>query len=208
MKSVRLWMMCLALLIGAMSCRAHVRGTAVGHAPTLVWIDGFWVVEGHHEPVFYSSHYYWRFHAGIWYRSHSHTDGWEQTDEVPAEIKSVDEPGKYVGYHGPTDAKRSDGPPDKAGGPPDHAPAHGVHGTQPGHNKDGDGPGHSGDDHGKSGDDHGKPDKDDKGKPDKADKDDKGKSGDDKAKGKSGEDHGDKDGGSGDKGKGKGKGGK
>ena len=139
----------LALSAGTLGCRAHVSATGHAHAtaaPVLVWVDGVWVVEDYQEPVFYHSHYYWRWYGGVWYRSNVHTGGWVRVDVVPDRVRRVERPERFVRWHAEAGMRRhtdrtppADEPEetaDDAGrghGPPDHAPAHGVRGTQPGH---------------------------------------------------------------------------
>jgi hypothetical protein len=140
----------LALSLGSLgACRAHVSATGSGHAhaePVLVWVDGVWVVEDYQEPVFYHSHYYWRYNGGVWYRSNVHTGSWVRVDVVPDRVRVIDRPERFVRWHAEVGARKHTGstpPPDepemvddhpgRGHGPPDHAPAHGLHGTQPGH---------------------------------------------------------------------------
>lgn len=78
---------------GTMSARAHVR------TPTLVYVSpGVQVVEDYHEPVFYSDGYYWRYHGGVWYRSHVHYGSWARVTVVPHRIRRIDRPHVYVHY--------------------------------------------------------------------------------------------------------------
>jgi hypothetical protein len=140
----------LALSLGSLgACRAHVSATGSGHAhaePVLVWVDGVWVVEDYQEPVFYHSHYYWRYDGGVWYRSSVHTGGWVRVDVVPDRVRVIDRPERFVRWHAEAGARKHTGstpPPDepemvddhpgRGNGPPDHAPAHGVRGPEPGH---------------------------------------------------------------------------
>lgn len=144
----------LALSVGSLgACRAQVRASGTAQAePVLVWVDGVWVVEDYHEPVFYTDSYYWRFYGGVWYRSQSHSSGWIRVDVVPDRVRRIDTPTRYVRWRAEAGARRHKGntpppaqpadepvvdetTPDRGQGPPDHAPAHGVRGTQPGHNK-------------------------------------------------------------------------
>src|SRR5690349_16418452 len=131
----------LALSLGTLgACRAHVSATGHGHAhaePVLVWVDGVWVVEDYDEPVFYHSHYYWRYNGGVWYRSNVHTGGWVRIDVVPDRVRVIDRPERFVRWHAEVGARKHTGstpPPDepemvddhpgRGHGPPDHAPAH------------------------------------------------------------------------------------
>ena len=122
----------LAVATGATSgCVARVHGSArttavVEAEPSLVLVDGVWVVEDYDEPVFYDEGFYWRFYGGVWYRSNVHHGNWVRVDVVPVRVRSIDRPTRFVRYRAPANAE-------KRRGPPDHAPAHGVRGDQPGH---------------------------------------------------------------------------
>ncbi len=122
----------LAVATGATSgCVARVHGSArttavVEAEPSLVLVDGVWVVEDYDEPVFYDEGFYWRFYGGVWYRSGVHHGNWVRVDVVPVRVRSIDRPTRFVRYRAPANAE-------KRRGPPDHAPAHGVRGDQPGH---------------------------------------------------------------------------
>ena len=143
----------LAVATGALSgCVArvhgHARTTAVVEAePSLVLVDGVWVVEDYNEPVFYDEGYYWRFYGGVWYRSNVHTGNWIRIDVVPNRVRAIDRPTRFVRFHAAANMQKRRGPPrgDEGPGrdmdhrgPPDHAPAHGVRGDQPGHDGKGD----------------------------------------------------------------------
>ena len=134
--------MLLAVAIGASSgCVARVHGqartTAVVEAePSLVLVDGVWVVEDYDEPVFYDEGFYWRFYGGVWYRSSVHHGNWVRVDVVPVRVRAIDRPTRFVRFRAAANAQKRRGPPPRGeagGGPPDHAPAHGVRGDQPGH---------------------------------------------------------------------------
>jgi hypothetical protein len=143
----------LAVATGASSgCVARVHGrastTVVAEAePSLVLVDGVWVVEDYDEPVFYDEGYYWRFYGGVWYRSNVHTGNWIRIDVVPNRVRAIDRPTRFVRFHAAANMQKRRGPPrgndgptsdmDRRG-PPDHAPAHGVRGDQPGHDGKGD----------------------------------------------------------------------
>jgi hypothetical protein len=134
----------LAVATGAMSgCVARVHGhartsTVVEAEPSLVLVDGVWVVEDYDEPVFYDEGYYWRFYGGVWYRSNVHHGNWVRIDVVPVRVRAIDRPTRFVRFRAAANAQKRRGPPPRGdrpdrGGPPDHAPAHGVRGDQPGH---------------------------------------------------------------------------
>jgi len=132
----------LAVAIGASSgCVARVHGSArttavVEAEPSLVLVDGVWVVEDYDEPVFYDEGFYWRFYGGVWYRSSVHHGNWVRVDVVPGRVRAIDRPTRFVRFRAAANAQKRRGPPPRGeggGGPPDHAPAHGVRGDQPGH---------------------------------------------------------------------------
>ena len=131
----------LAVATGATSgCVARVHGSArttavVEAEPSLVLVDGVWVVEDYNEPVFYDEGFYWRFYGGVWYRSNVHTGNWVRVDVVPARVRTIDRPTRFVHFHAAANAE-------KRRGPPPHAEAHGVRGDQPGHEMGGGPPDH------------------------------------------------------------------
>lgn len=75
-------------------------GTATVEAtPALVEVSpGVQVVEDYDYPVFYSDGAYWRYDAGIWYRSPQWRGGWARTYDVPARVRGIDRPGAYAHY--------------------------------------------------------------------------------------------------------------
>jgi len=135
--------MLLAAAIGASAsngCVARVHGEAHTNAvvesePSLVLVDGVWVVEDYDEPVFYDEGFYWRFYGGVWYRSNVHTGNWVRVDVVPGRVRAIDRPTRFVHFHAAATAE-------KRRGPPPHAEAHGLRGDQPGHEMGG-GPDHA-----------------------------------------------------------------
>jgi len=126
--------MLLTAVIGASAsngCVARVHGEArtsavVESEPSLVLVDGVWVVEDYNEPVFYDEGFYWRFYGGVWYRSNVHTGNWVRVDVVPNRVRAIDRPTRFVHFHAAANAE-------KRRGPPPHAEAHGLRGDQPGH---------------------------------------------------------------------------
>ena len=62
------------------------------------------------EPIFYSGNDYWRSEGGFWYRSTSHTGGWQRTEDAPVELRTIDRPFAYIHYHGEALARVSDDP--------------------------------------------------------------------------------------------------
>jgi len=135
--------MLLAAAIGASAsngCVARVHGEAhtsavVESEPSLVLVDGVWVVEDYDEPVFYDEGFYWRFYGGVWYRSNVHTGNWVRVDVVPGRVRAIDRPTRFVHFHAAATAE-------KRRGPPPHAEAHGLRGDQPGHEMGGGPPDH------------------------------------------------------------------
>lgn len=63
------------------------------------------VIENHHEPIFFSSNYYWRYDNGVWYRSTYHTRGWVRVSVVPMQIRRIERPTAYVYYRGKANAR-------------------------------------------------------------------------------------------------------
>ena len=67
--------------------------------PDLVYVSpGVQVIADYDEPVFYSDNYYWRYDAGVWYRSPYHTRGWVRVYDVPTRIRQIDRPTAYIRY--------------------------------------------------------------------------------------------------------------
>ena len=82
MKPIRQYLLLVMVASSvALAAGCVVRGGAFVHTepvyePQLVQVHGVWVVENHHQSVFYDSGYYWRYHSGVWHRSHHHSSGW------------------------------------------------------------------------------------------------------------------------------------
>lgn len=69
-----------------------------GRYPSLVEVrPGLFVIADYHEPVFFADNFYWRFHAGRWYRSTWYGGGWVLA-RPPSIVVSVDRPHRYVRY--------------------------------------------------------------------------------------------------------------
>ncbi len=76
-----------------------VQYSADVQTPVLVEISpGVQVIEDYDEPVFYSDNYYWRFDAGIWYRSHNHRRDWVRIEAPPERVRRIDRPTAYIRY--------------------------------------------------------------------------------------------------------------
>ena len=92
----------LALAGAAATASCVVSGRAfVTAEPQLVAVSpGVWVVGDYHEPVFFHSNMYWRYHSGVWYRSSAHNHGWVlvHNQHVPRAVIHIDRPRSYVHY--------------------------------------------------------------------------------------------------------------
>lgn len=60
---------------------------------------GIQVVYNYDYPVFFHDDFYWRYDAGVWYRSHYYTGGWVVERNVPYAVRSIDHPHTYAHYH-------------------------------------------------------------------------------------------------------------
>jgi hypothetical protein len=120
----------------------HASTTAVVEAePSLVLVDGVWVVEDYNEPVFYDEGYYWRFYGGVWYRSNVHTGNWIRIDVVPGRVRAIDRPTRFVRFHAAANMQKRRGPPRGNDGPTRDMDRRGDGGPaidQPGHDAKGD----------------------------------------------------------------------
>lgn len=92
--------------------------------PPLVEVSpGVQVIADYDQPVFYSDNVYWRYDAGVWYRSPSHTTGWVRVEAVPPQIRRIDRPTAYVHYRADAHAEvRDHREPVAAPPPPPPAP--------------------------------------------------------------------------------------
>jgi len=101
--------LCVGLLAGGCTATVHTGATVVAApAPTLVAIDGgVWVVADYDDPVFFYSNTYWRWAGGVWYRSSYVNSGWVrvQVNVVPAHVRRIEHPRRYVHYHAPRGAR-------------------------------------------------------------------------------------------------------
>ena len=85
----------------ATGCTASGQVTYSGDVspPQLVEISpGVQVIVDYDEPVFYSDDFYWRYDAGVWYRSRYHTRGWTRVQAPPPRIRQIDRPTAYIHY--------------------------------------------------------------------------------------------------------------
>ena len=109
----------LWLTVGAAGCAATVSADAYG--PDLVTVSpGVQVIADYDVPIFYADGLYWRYDAGIWYRSPRYTGGWVHA-APPVAVLRVDRPGAYahyrpVGWAGRGGGWRGSPPPPAAGG--------------------------------------------------------------------------------------------
>lgn len=75
--------------------------TATYSEPSLAYVSpGVYVVENYDEPVFYSNNLYWRYHNGLWYRSHYYDRGWTYYARPPHAVVSIQRPRTYIHYRG------------------------------------------------------------------------------------------------------------
>jgi hypothetical protein len=94
--------------LAAAGCTGSGQVTYSGEvqSPRLVEISpGVQVIADADQPIFFNDNYYWRNDGGIWYRSHSHTTGWERVDDAPAPIAAIEQPQMYVHYRGHMEAR-------------------------------------------------------------------------------------------------------
>lgn len=88
-----------ASLAGACAGTGQVHYGASVTTPDLVYVSpGVQVIADYDEPIFYSDNYYWRYDAGVWYRSPYHTRGWVRVYDVPTRIRQIDRPTAYIRY--------------------------------------------------------------------------------------------------------------
>ncbi len=108
----------LVLTVGlaqfASGCVAHagLGGEVVvaDPSPSVVFVSpGIWVVENHHEAVFYSDNFYWQRRGGVWDRSSYYNDGFVvvHARAVPRGIYGVRSHRGYVRYRARSNARRA-----------------------------------------------------------------------------------------------------
>ena len=109
----------LWLTVAAAGCAATISADAYG--PDLVTVSpGVQVIADYDVPIFYADGIYWRYDAGVWYRSPRYTGGWVHATP-PVAVLRVDRPGAYahyrpVGWAGRGSGWRGNSPPPAAGG--------------------------------------------------------------------------------------------
>src|SRR3954469_1746204 len=80
----------------AAGCAATVATDAYG--PDLVTVSpGVQVIADYDEPIFYSDGFYWRYDAGVWYRSNYYTGGWAYA-RPPVAVMRIQQPYAYRHY--------------------------------------------------------------------------------------------------------------
>jgi hypothetical protein len=73
--------------------------TASVDSPELAYVSpGVYAVADYGEPVFYTDNYYWRWHNGLWYRSHRYNSGWVHYNRPPRAVVTIREPQRYRHY--------------------------------------------------------------------------------------------------------------
>ena len=88
-----------AALLGGCTGSGQVTYSAGVSPPQLVEISpGVQVIVDYDEPVFYSDDFYWRYDAGVWYRSRYHTRDWVRIEAPPPRIRQIDRPTAYIHY--------------------------------------------------------------------------------------------------------------
>ena len=91
----------LASLLVAAACTGSgtVRYNAEVTTPELVEVEpGVQVIADYDEPVFYSDNYYWRYNAGIWYRSNDYRRDWVRVERPSERVSRISRPEVYVHY--------------------------------------------------------------------------------------------------------------
>jgi hypothetical protein len=74
-------------------------------SPDLVYVSpGVQVVADFDVPVFFADGMYWRYAGGVWYRSYSHSGGWQVTTSVPVAVRRIDRPERFAHYRAATPA--------------------------------------------------------------------------------------------------------
>jgi hypothetical protein len=87
----------LAGCVGSGGVRYGAHATV--YTPELVEIEpGVRVVVDYDEPVFYSDGAYWRYYAGVWYRSPQYNRGWIRVSAPPIAVRRIERPERYVHY--------------------------------------------------------------------------------------------------------------
>lgn len=91
-----------SLVVGIGSgCAVRSRGVIYADpAPSLVYVSpGVSVIADYDQPIFYADNAYWRYDAGLWYRSGSYRGGWVSSRNVPMSVRRIDRPASYIRYN-------------------------------------------------------------------------------------------------------------
>jgi hypothetical protein len=116
----------LAFTVGGCVVHTGVRAHAYVEEPNLVYVSpGVWVVENHHESVFFYDHYYWSYRGGYWYRSSVYNGSWVRVHVVPRRVRGIRYPTRYVRYRAPRGVRTRRAP----------APRVRDHRARPGYNR-------------------------------------------------------------------------
>lgn len=77
----------------------EVRYSAQVSTPDLVEVEpGVQVVADADYPVFFSDNYYWRYDAGVWYRSPYANRAWVRVEAPPVAVRRIDRPERFAHY--------------------------------------------------------------------------------------------------------------
>lgn len=99
MRSTLLASLLLSAALAACTGSGSVRYQAEYTAPELVEVEpGVQVIADYDEPVFYSDNYYWRYNAGIWYRSSDYRRDWVRVERPAPRVARISRPEVYVHY--------------------------------------------------------------------------------------------------------------
>lgn len=94
------------LLVTLAACgSAVVHRSATAEARLVAIGPSVWVVEDHHEAVFYAEGTYWRHVDGVWYQSDNYLDGYVRVETAPTVIIEIEQPQRYVRYTAPAGAE-------------------------------------------------------------------------------------------------------
>ncbi len=81
--------------------------------PNMAYVDdGVYVMENYQYPVFYTDGFYWRYWGNRWYRSRYHRGGWAfvGTRYLPARVRRIRRPRRYIRYRARPGVRRWRGP--------------------------------------------------------------------------------------------------
>ena len=93
--------LCLALAAPNLGCVGSATVSADVVTPRLVWIaPGVWVVEDYQAVYFYDD-FYWRYSAGVWYRSTVFDGGFVRIGVAPPIVVRAYRPRRFIRYRAP-----------------------------------------------------------------------------------------------------------